>query len=474
MGKKSKMSAEDALEKKLKSKRKQEKKAKSMESALEAKIRKKQAAEAEEEKMEEGVGLASFGDDEEYERKIRAKEAEAGGGSQTFAPGGAGGGDVRNRPRQQLQQNQPSVDPLRAAEKERDANKKEMNPKFQDLHSTGQWGGLGKVEKYCICLLGLGAVGAAIYFGLKLSGGGAGDTPSPTQQPTKSPTASPSATPSMEPTGPSYRAEYGLELMTAASPKLTLPQTPDELVGASKDPTSTPQELAAEFILYDDELEISARDPKFMERYALSVFYYQNGGCESSWFTSTNWGSGEHCDWHGVVCNLQNRVVEINLGSNNVSGKLPVEFSQLLELGTMDLSNNRLSGRVSSESLSMPKMFTIQLNSNLLTGEFPFTEIKPEGAILDTLWIQENIQLSGSIPESYCTMGSVTLDCDNFKPQPTFLDDGSSTTTFQAQCLEEVGVQPREYTCNDETSSPVSVPVPAPSDRNCGVPAAGT
>mmetsp|Transcript_18172 Transcript_18172/g.41762 ORF Transcript_18172/g.41762 Transcript_18172/m.41762 type:complete len:471 (+) Transcript_18172:294-1706(+) len=470
MGKKSKMSAEDALEKKMKSKRKQAKKAKSMENALEAKIRKKKAAEAEEEKMEESVGFTSGQDDEEYGRKIKAKEAEA-GGSHLFT---SGGGDVRNRPRQQLQQNQPAVDPLRAAQQERDANKKEMNSRFQDLHSTGQWGALGKVEKYCICLLGLGAIGAAIYFGLRFSGGGAGKTPSPTQQPTKSPTASPSAAPSMEPTGPSYRAEYAFELMTAASPKLTLPQTPDELVGASNDPSSTPQELAAEFILYDDELEIQARDPRFMERYALSVFYYQNGGCELSWFTSTNWGSGEHCNWHGVVCNLQNRVVEINLGSNNVSGKLPVEFSQLLELGTMDLSNNRLSGRVSSESLSMPKMFTIQLNSNLLTGEFPFIEIKSEGAILDTLWIQENIQLSGSIPESYCTMGSVTLDCDNFKPQPTFLDDGSSTTTFQAQCLEEVGAQPREFTCNDETSSPVSVPVPSPSDRICGVPAAGT
>mmetsp|Transcript_26637 Transcript_26637/g.48006 ORF Transcript_26637/g.48006 Transcript_26637/m.48006 type:complete len:98 (+) Transcript_26637:508-801(+) len=76
----------------------------------------------------------------------------------------------------------------------------------------------------------------------------------------------------MAPTDVSRREITGLELiMSAASPKLTLPQTPQELEGAKTRTDSKPQELAAEFVLYDDPMELPARDPRFMERYALVV-----------------------------------------------------------------------------------------------------------------------------------------------------------------------------------------------------------
>mmetsp|Transcript_37835 Transcript_37835/g.61831 ORF Transcript_37835/g.61831 Transcript_37835/m.61831 type:complete len:298 (+) Transcript_37835:488-1381(+) len=296
----------------------------------------------------------------------------------------------------------------------------------------------------------------------------------------------------MAPTDVSRREITGLELiMSAASPKLTLPQTPQELEGAKTRTDSKPQELAAEFVLYDDPMELPARDPRFMERYALAVFYYQNGGCIGDWITRSNWlGDADHCgNWHGIVCDLKKRVIEVNLSKNYVTGKIPIEFAQLLELSTLDLSNNAMVGTVPAEALSMSRMYTIQLNNNLLEGEFPFDEVKRGAVILDNLWIQENTQLTGTITDAYCTMNSITLDCENFGPQPVYdPDNEEGLTTFVTGCLEEQIGYVKEYTCNFDDPDPFTKPppeevvadngtdtavVPAPSPAVCGTPAAG-
>lgn len=95
------------------------------------------------------------------------------------------------------------------------------------------------------------------------------------------------------------------------------------------------------------------------------------------------------------------------------------------------------------------------------------------------LWIQENTELGGTITESYCTMDSITLDCNNFEPQPTYpLEGDSGLTTFEEGCLSELGRRPKEYTCNfdvhepyvkPETNETVVAPVPSPP-AVCGTP----
>jgi len=102
------------------------------------------------------------------------------------------------------------------------------------------------------------------------------------------------------------------------------------------------------------------------------------------------------------------------------------------------------------------------------------------------LWIQENTDLKGTITDAYCAMDSVTLDCDNFEPQPTYPKsyenpafEAEGYTTFQVNCLVEVGQVPREYTCNFGEPNPYvrpeaneTVPAPAPSPPAvCGTPA---
>ncbi|KAL7540341.1 hypothetical protein ACHAXR_011800, partial [Thalassiosira sp. AJA248-18] len=459
----------------------------------------------EEEKVEEGLSVSTESDEEmgyNNNSRVASRGGVASGvpvtSSQTSGDSNAlftrGGGDVRSRPPPTAAQQQAALDPLRQAEIAKQKNKKNVNDRYADLHETGQWGGLSKWEKYGICLLTLGAIVAAIVLGIQFGSGGP-KTPEPTMQPTKSPTMSPSTSPTMNPTDVEYREYTGLELMDAASPKLTLPQTPEELVGAKTREDSTPQELAAEFVLYDDPQELPARDPRFMERYALAVFYYQNGGCVGDWITKSNWLTGDHChdNWHGIVCDLKNRTIAVNLSKNFITGKIPIEFAQLMELSTLDLSNNAMVGPVPAEALSLRNMFTIQLNNNKLTGEFPFQEVKEGAIILDNLWIQENPQLSGTITESYCQLNTITLDCDNFitppitdPPQPVYpVEDptDSGYTNFELNCLVEAGRKPSEYTCNFDdpepfTKSPVAAPTNvfggAPTPAICGTPAVGS
>lgn len=380
-------SVEDAIERKLREKKRKEKAAAAAEDALEAKIRAKQrAADGVDQDAEEGLSTSETSLDEK-KPPARSKATESSSKSSKMTKSKqlppdtssplfqSGGGDVRNRPPPSLQ-TKPEVDPLRAAEEEKKKNTKQVNERYADLHETGQWGGLSKWEKYGLCFLALGAIGAAAGLGIKFTNDARTDAP--TSMPSISPTKSPSTSPTLMPTDESYRGITGLEAIKAASPALALRvDTPEELIGASTDPTATPQEIAAEFVLYDDELQIPARDARFMERYALAVFYYSNGGCAGDWIDSTRWMNPkrDHCEWYGVVCDLQGRVTELTMGGNYVTGKLLMELSQMKEMSTLDLSNNRMEGQVSVDALSIPSLFTLRLSNNEFSGDFPFDRL---------------------------------------------------------------------------------------------------
>jgi len=410
-----------------------------------------------------------------------------------------GGNDVRNKPPPSLSdieaaRQAAAIDPLRAAEAKREKDKQKVNPKFADLHETGQWGGLSTWEKYGICVVTVGVIGVAIWLGIQFGGGSGGSegvekNANNLGVQTRAPTLTPSMTPTLAPTVTGYRLTTGLSMMKSISPSIALPNNPEALKGAKTQDGSTPQMLAAEFMLYDDAQNVSVRDPTFLERYALAVFYYANGGCSGDWITGTNWmdpvNATDHCGvsaggsgrWHGVFCNLQGRVTEVKMNGNYVTWKLPREFAAFTELSTLEVSDNRMVGELPSEAISMPKLFTLLLNNNDFEGVFPFDVVKQGAASLDTLWIQENSGLSGRVPTSFCSLGSITLDCANFQPQPVYVSPDSTETTFVADCLAEPeGISPREYTCNTELGVPVEKPVdaPLPAPRICGTPAVGT
>ena len=391
---------EDAIEKKLREKKKKEQAA---EDALEAKIRAKQtAADGDEEAPLEEAPLEEAPLEDHHRRletSSRSSKSHRSSAPQPM-PSAGGGGDVRNRPPPSLQP--PQVDPLRAAEEETKKHTKQVNQRYADLYETGQWGGLSKWEKYGLCLLAIVAIGVAAGLGVKFTN--EARTDAPTSAPSISPTASPSTSPTPLPTDGSYRAIQGLEAMKASSPNLAFRvDAPEELIGSSDDPTATPQEMAGEFVLYDDNLQIPVRDARFLERYALAVFYYSNGGCAGDWFKTTNWlkVNQDHCKWYGVVCDLQGRVTELAMEGNYVTGQLIQELSQVKELSTLDLSNNRMGGQVSANALNITSLFTLRLNNNQFTGDMP----------LDTL-LKGSPQLSKCLSRLMVHVGSFFISHD--------------------------------------------------------------
>jgi hypothetical protein len=100
----------------------------------------------------------------------------------------------------------------------------------------------------------------------------------------------------------------------------TLPQLQD---------INSPQHRATAFVADGDSLHMSLNEKnsrRFVERYVLSLLYYQFNG--PAWNFGLKFLSGvDHCEWHddfktsagdiirqGVICNEDKHVVELNLG----------------------------------------------------------------------------------------------------------------------------------------------------------------
>jgi hypothetical protein len=70
--------------------------------------------------------------------------------------------------------------------------------------------------------------------------------------------------------------------------------------------------VAFNWLLYNDTWVPSEDDYLFFERYLLAIFYFSTAG--KTWTTKEGWLSGSSvCQWHGIVCNSDEKVEEIVL-----------------------------------------------------------------------------------------------------------------------------------------------------------------
>ena len=86
---------------------------------------------------------------------------------------------------------------------------------------------------------------------------------------------------------------------------------------------------------------------------------------------------------------------ELWLHSNQLTGEIPVELSQLSQLQRLYLSGNRLTGEIPVELSQLSQLLSLVLSSNRLTGEIP-VELS-QLSKLWSLWLHSN-QLTGEIP----------------------------------------------------------------------------
>ena len=139
-------------------------------------------------------------------------------------------------------------------------------------------------------------------------------------------------------------------------------------------------------------LTIAVSSPS--DRAALVAFYNATGG--TNWGNSSAWLTDAPIgEWHGVTADGEGRVTSLLLSSNQLSGGIPAELSNLTNLITLSLHTNQLSGQIPAELGSLANLRNLSLDTNQLTGEIP-AELG-NLANLENLWLNSN-QLTGQIP----------------------------------------------------------------------------
>ena len=112
------------------------------------------------------------------------------------------------------------------------------------------------------------------------------------------------------------------------------------------------------------------------------------------------------CDWYGITCDNNNRVIGLDLSNNNLSGSLTSSmFDLLTKLDSLDLSNNSLFGAVEID-FSPTSLSFLDLSHNQITGSYPLMMNQMSIEYLDL----SNNLLDGEVDFSLFPDGLVHLD----------------------------------------------------------------
>nr|XP_043629761.1 putative leucine-rich repeat receptor-like serine/threonine-protein kinase At2g24130 [Erigeron canadensis] len=107
---------------------------------------------------------------------------------------------------------------------------------------------------------------------------------------------------------------------------------------------------------------------------------------------------------HNTIGNLSKSLVQIHLDDNQISGGIPPNISNLLNLTLLNLSRNSLKGTIPRELCQMAKLERLYLSDNMLSGEIPwaFGNVSKLG-LLD---LSKN-RLSSSIPDTFSSLSQL-------------------------------------------------------------------
>ncbi|EOY15589.1 Protein kinase domain - like 10 [Theobroma cacao] len=86
-----------------------------------------------------------------------------------------------------------------------------------------------------------------------------------------------------------------------------------------------------------------------------------------------SWEAANHvCSFHGITCNAEGSVKEIELSSQKLTGVLPLDsICQLPSLDKLSLGHNLLYGAITKDMSNCVKLQYLDLGNNLFTGSFP-------------------------------------------------------------------------------------------------------
>ena len=144
----------------------------------------------------------------------------------------------------------------------------------------------------------------------------------------------------------------------------------------------------------DDTLALADTGSPEMDRAALVALYNATDG--PNWTNSDNWLSDEPIgEWYGITTDDDDRVIELYLYDNQLSGDIPPELGNLTKLQTLSLWGNDLSGGIPPELGKLTNLIGLFLWNNDLSGVIP-----PELGKLSKLEYLSllNNRLTGDIP----------------------------------------------------------------------------
>lgn len=130
------------------------------------------------------------------------------------------------------------------------------------------------------------------------------------------------------------------------------------------------------------------------EREILIKLYHATNG--DQWKNNTNWCSDKPLyEWYGVNVESDGHVGSLLLSENKLSGIIPIEIGDLINLTFLALGGNKLSGEIPLSLGNLTSLEFLDLSWNQLSGNIP-SDIGRLKKLFD-IGLQNN-QLTGIIP----------------------------------------------------------------------------
>ncbi|OWM87996.1 probable LRR receptor-like serine/threonine-protein kinase At3g47570 [Punica granatum] len=134
-----------------------------------------------------------------------------------------------------------------------------------------------------------------------------------------------------------------------------------------------------------------------------------------------------------AVSNFSTSLIDLSLGNNRISGKIPSEIGNLVNLQGLDMWGNEFTGAIPSDIGMLQQLVTLFFDSNRLSGDIPpsfgnltlLTDLRLgnnllQGEIPPSLGMLQNLNflelsrnsLSGSIPIGIFSLSSLSIGLD--------------------------------------------------------------
>eukprot|EP00253_Pinus_taeda_P014838 PITA_14838 len=126
---------------------------------------------------------------------------------------------------------------------------------------------------------------------------------------------------------------------------------------------------------------------------------------KESWNTTgelSDWRSDsvndDHCNWTGIICDINKSVVSLDLENLNITGTIPPSIGQLSNLRDLNLYLNYFGGDFPSALLNCTRLRSLNLSQNVFSGLLPNEIYKLEELV--KLDLSSN-DFSGDIPAGF-------------------------------------------------------------------------